>query len=844
MKTYLTEGGYFGMMNRILTLLILLVCMPFIASAQATAPNAAELFHEIKKLNVLGNALYLAAHPDDENQRIISYLSNERGMHTTYLSLTRGDGGQNLIGTEIRELLGVIRTQELLSARSIDGGHQRFTRAVDFGYSKHPDETFSIWQKDAVMSDLIYAIRELKPDVIIHRFDHRSPGTTHGHHTGSAMLGMEAFDMAGDPSMYPEHLDEVSIWQPKRNFFNTSWWFYGSREKFAAADKTNLYKVDIGTYYPLLGKSNNEIAYAARSMHRCQGFGAILPRGSTDEWLEFLDGDSPTSKDDPLSGLDLSWSRVEGGDQIAQQVSTLIDQYDFNRPDASVPGLVELHQAVGQIKNEFWKERKQAQIQSIIIDALGLYVEARADRYYCTPGSMLSIELESTNRSSIPVSLSHVSGVGIDTMTTSILTPNAETIHSWEVSISNNADYSGSFWLRQKGDLGLYRVDDMKMRIMPEGDPAFSLDVRLNVEGVDFDLTVPVVYRWRDPAVGELYRPVEIIPAVSVTFAEEVIILSDNEPKAIDIIVEAGDGDIAPVVTLDLGEGWKIEPAELRVPLSVAGEKQTIRFMVTPPDGAADIQAQVSASWNDDLYSKSMYTLSYDHIKTQTVLMPAQARLVRLDIQTVGERIGYVMGAGDKVPEALRSIGYTVDLLSPEQLNAGDLASYDAVLVGVRAFNTIQAMKYKNSELWKYVENGGRVIVQYNTRHRLVTDEVGPYPIKLSRDRVTDEFAQVDAIDPNHRILNYPNKLNASDWENWVQERGLYFPSEWDDAYTPILRMSDPEMSQPTEGSLLVASYGKGTYIYTGLSLFRELPAGVPGAYRLLANLIAANNKK
>jgi len=418
---------------------VVILCIAQGSYAQSTAPNAAELYHEIKKLNVLGTALYLAAHPDDENQRLISYLANERGLHTTYLSLTRGDGGQNLIGPEIREELGVIRTQELLAARAIDGGNQLFTRANDFGYSKHPHETFSIWQKEDVLSDLVFAIRRIRPDIIVHRFDHKTPGKTHGHHTGSAMLGVEAFDIAGDKNSYPEHLKYVDPWQPQRSFFNTSWWFYGSREKFAEADKSNLFKVDIGTYYPLLGKSNNEIAYAARSMHRCQGFGATLTRGTQEEWVEYLKGVQPTDNADPLSGLDLSWTRVEGGERIKNDVQKIIDQYNFENPSASVPDLVSLYQAVGELSDPFWKKRKQEEIKSIIVDAMGLYLEARAEHFHATPSSNITVELESTNRSDISASIKRVRCQQIVTAGIWSLNPNENTTTSRNISLPADA---------------------------------------------------------------------------------------------------------------------------------------------------------------------------------------------------------------------------------------------------------------------------------------------------------------------------------------------------------------------------------------------------------------------
>ena len=378
-------------MQKLYTLLLALfiTIIQSVWAQQPVKPNSVDIYHQIQKLNFLGSVLYIAAHPDDENTRLISYLSNDKKARTAYLSLTRGDGGQNLIGPELRELLGVIRTQELIEARKIDGGEQFFSRANDFGFSKNPTETLQIWDKNQVLSDVVWAIRKFQPDIIINRFDHRSPGTTHGHHTASAMLSMEAFDLANDANQFPNQLQYVSTWQPKRVFFNTSWWFYGSQEKFKAADKTNLINLKIGTYYPALGKSNQEIAALSRSRHQSQGFGSTGTRGEEDEYIEFLKGDMPKDKTNLFEGIDTTWNRIKGGKAIGDILYAVEKNFDFKNPAASVAELVKAYSLIEKLEDKHWKLVKLEEIERIIAACTGLYLEAVTDVQEITPGSTL-----------------------------------------------------------------------------------------------------------------------------------------------------------------------------------------------------------------------------------------------------------------------------------------------------------------------------------------------------------------------------------------------------------------------------------------------------------------------
>ncbi len=800
-----------------------------------------EIYHNLQKLNFLGTALYVAAHPDDENTRLISYLSNHDKAHTVYLSMTRGDGGQNLIGSELRELLGVLRTEELLAARRIDGGEQRFTRANDFGYSKHPKETLKIWDKEKVLGDVIWAIRNIKPDVIINRFDHRTPGSNHGHHTSSAMLSMEAFDLANDTSAYPDQLQLTSIWQPKRIFFNTSWWFYGSPENFEKADKSNMIKMDIGSYYPLLGLSNNEIAAMASSQHLCQGFGRLSQRGSEEEYVEFLKGDKP-SGNYLFDGIDTSWSRVKGGDAVGAILYEIEENFDFRNPSKHIPQLVEAYQLLQQIEDEHWKTLKSKELKDLIQACAGLYLEANSASASTTPGSDAKINFEVLNRSDQNIALKGIELIGADASITpnQVLANNEDQTFEIEFEVPNSIGYSSPYWLNESGTLGMYRVDDQTLIGKPETPAVFHAKFILDFEGTEMTFVKPVIHRFSKPDKGELYEPFAVLPVATSKIDEKVLIFSDATTKDVQVKVRAGKNNVSGTVSLDHPSGWTVSPQDFSFSISQQGQEQIVTFKVTPPSVESEGKISPVVSVENKTYGKELVEINYDHIPKQSILLPSEAKVVRMNIRKSGEHIGYIMGAGDKVPESLEQIGYQVHIIDPDDIQEGELDKYDAIVVGIRAYNVVDALKFKQPILFNYVKNGGNMIVQYNTAGRWADQfkNIAPYDLTISRDRVTDEKAQVSVIAPNNPLVSYPNAIKESDFDGWVQERGLYFPSQWSSEFTPILSMGD-EGESATEGSLLVAPYGEGHYIYTGLSFFRELPAGVSGAYKLFANMLS-----
>ena len=828
--------------------LYLLLLSFFIAFSQSVwaqqpvKPNSVDIYHQIQKLNFLGSVLYIAAHPDDENTRLISYLSNDKKARTAYLSLTRGDGGQNLIGPELRELLGVIRTQELIEARKIDGGEQFFSRANDFGFSKNPTETLQIWDKNQVLSDVVWAIRKFQPDIIINRFDHRSPGTTHGHHTASAMLSMEAFDLANDSNQFPNQLQYVTPWQPKRVFFNTSWWFYGSKEKFEAADKTNLINLKIGTYYAALGKSNQEIAALSRSRHQSQGFGSTGTRGEEDEYIEFLKGEMPKDKTNLFEGIDTTWNRIKGGKAIGDILYAVEKNFNFKNPAASVPELVKAYSLIENLEDKHWKFVKLVEIKKIIAACTGLYLEAVTDVQEITPGSTLKVKWEAINRSDIVMNLEGIGAVPVykhqGEQKNIPLKNNISNTATITLELPINFDFTNAYWLNQLGTNGMYRVDNQEEIGLPDVIRYAKVGFWININDVTIPYERNVVYKYNDDVKGEIYQPLDIVPIVTSAVAEKVYIFNSDRSKTVSVKIKAGKDNVNGNAKLEVPQSWKVTPTEIPFTIDKKGQETIVVFTVTPSSETSEISIKSVIIVGDREFDKEKIDINYSHIYKQMVLKTAETKAIRVKIKTKNEKIAYIMGAGDEVPKSLTQMGYEVAVLKPEDITTERLQNFDVVITGIRAYNVVNALAYKQRLLLDFVQNGKTMIVQYNTLDDLVTKDMSPFPIKLSRDRVTEENAEVRFLAPNHPVLNYPNKITADDFKGWKQEQGLYYPSEWDANFTPILSAND-QGEKPKNGALLVAKYGKGNYVYTGLSFFRELPEGVPGAFRLLANIIA-----
>lgn len=815
--------------QRIFSLSLLLMIFGFSSLAQSSMYSSSKIQLELKKLNFLGNALYLAAHPDDENTRLITWLDNEKLARTAYLSLTRGDGGQNLVGTEKGAAMGLLRTQELLEARKIDGGEQFFSRAVDFGYSKTAKETFEIWDKDKILADAVWVIRKFKPDVIVTRFppDERAG---HGHHTASAIIAIEAFELAADKNAYPEQLEFVDTWQVKRLYWNASnWWNKGIAEEAAGND--NYYVVDAGGYSPLLGESNGEIAAKSRSSHRSQGFGAAMQRGENLEYLYYLAGEK--AKDDLFDGVNTTWSSIEGGKKIQQKINTIIEEFNPNAPEKSISGLVKLYQTIKSNKNLTpHAEQKLTDIQEIIKACSGVFVEAITADYSETAGNEVKVSAQLINRSGIDVKAAFANVGG------SFALPKNQLIEK-EFSVLSPQEISQPYWLKTPY-FGVFEVENQELIGLPESPAAINLDYQLTFEGTTFSYATPLVYKWTDRVEGEIYRRFIVTPQVTGEFSSNVLLFADEQPKEVSLIIKAHADNSSGQASLMIPDGWKTSAFIFDYNIAKKDQKQVFKFTITPPAGASVGDLYVKLNNGKELKSEQL--IKYNHIEYQTLFDPLVAKAVKVDFKRDGDRIGYIMGSGDEVPNNLKEVGYTVDLIEADNLNAVDLTVYDAIIIGIRAYNTTEALKNGNLFLNDYVKNGGNVIVQYNTNRGLVTEDIGPYKFRISRERVTKEEAEVTFIDTNAAVLNYPNKLTKVDFDGWVQERGLYFADEWDENFYPVLSWNDPD-EEAQNGGLIIANYGKGHFVYTGISFFRQLPAAVPGAYRLIANIIALENK-
>lgn len=824
-------------MNLRLPVLLVVLFFSYSSSISAqTSPslNSSDIEMGLNKLNVLGSVLYLAAHPDDENTRLLAYLANEKHYRTGYLSLTRGDGGQNLIGNEQGELLGLIRTQELLAARKIDGAEQFFTRAIDFGYSKNPEETFSIWGKENILADVVYVIRYFQPDVIICRFPTTGEGG-HGHHTASAILAQEAFSAAADPTRFPEQLQYVKVWQAKRLLWNTF--------RFGSANTTSedQFKFDVGLYNPLLGQGYGEMAAESRTMHKSQAFGSEKTRGSQLEYFKTILGNAP--KNDLMDGVTTSWSRLPNSEAIQTLTNKIIADYKPQNPSASVSSLIELRTAIQTLPDSYWKIQKLKEVETLIVASSGLWFEAYAGQAQYSPLQKLDWRFLAINRSDVPVQLKSVSVQSFDTTFNFSLTNNQLLNYTHQQILDANTSSTQPYWLQQSHGLGTFAIPNQTLVGKPWNDASVIATFHFNIAGKDFEFTRPVINKYEDPVKGEIYHPLEIAPAVMANIDEPVYVFSSGASKEIKVQLKSSAPDANGSIKLILPQGWKSTPALSNFSLKNKGDESSVTFSISPPQGVISSSIdtlKVMMDMNGNRYDRGIRTIAYDHIPAITIFPPAQSRLVTVPLKTTGINIGYVKGAGDLVPEMLEQVDYKVTMLGDDEITLSNLQKYDAIITGIRAFNTDARLKYLNKTLFDYVKNGGTLVIQYNTSYDMVTDELGPFPFKISRGRVTDEHAAVNFIHPNDPVLNSPNKITSKDFEGWIQERGLYFLSDVDSNYRKIFAMNDPG-ENPLDGSLIVARYGKGKFVCTGLSFFRELPAGVPGAYRLFVNLISKN---
>jgi LmbE family N-acetylglucosaminyl deacetylase len=812
--------------------------------AQRSLAGETEIRQQLDRLGTLGSIMMIGAHPDDENTALLAYFSRGRHVRTAYLSLTRGEGGQNLIGSEQGDALGVIRTEELLAARKIDGSEQFFTRAIDFGFSKTPEETLTKWPRDQVLGDVVWNIRRFRPDVIVLRFS-GTPRDGHGQHQASAILAREAFSLAADPSKYPEQLQWVKPWQARRLMYNVIA-FTAEQEKEAQkmADRVEL---DLGEYNPELGYSYGEIAGMSRSQHRTQAMGAPEQKGAMKNYLITIAGDK--AHKDPFEDIDTSWHREPGGAPVQTAVDQIRGEFIPAHPERLLNALGEARPFIAAIKDPL-AEHKLKELDETMALCAALWLDAAADRYSVVPGGSVKVNITALIRVPAQVALLGVELTGGVSdgrnVATAVLMLNQPSRYSLPVTLPDSEPYSQPYWLAKPKDGWLYSVADPRMIGNPENPPVLEAHFRVKIAGVELNLARPVVYRYIDHLYGETIRPLAVVPPVALQFTEPALVFPNNSSRRVDIPISANVGKSSGEVRLDAPSGWRVEPASQHFDLTAPGQQTTATFEVTPPSPDSQDRLRAIATVGNREISVGTELISYPHIPAQTLFPPSETRLVRADIQTLARNIGYIMGAGDGEPDAIRQMGTNVSMLSPDNLVTADLSHFDAIVTGVRAWNVSASLRASYQRLFDYVQNGGTLIVQYNVPEggpfggdAALLEHVGPYPITTSRERVTEEDAQVTFTNPENPLLHAPNEITQKDFEGWVQERGLYFASEWDSQYQTVLDCRDRgEASLP--GGELYLRYGKGVYIFSAYAWFRELPAGVPGAYRLFANMLSA----
>jgi len=820
------------------------ICVTGLAGVRAQGPatvTSAEIFLRLKKLNVLGTVLYVAAHPDDENSRLIAYMAKDRLYRTGYMSMTRGDGGQNLIGDEQGVELGLIRTEEMMAARRVDGADQFFSRAFDFGFSKSTEEALKTWDKEKILSDVVWVIRKFQPDVIITRFPEDSRAG-HGHHSASAVLAHEAFAAAADPNRFPEQFQYgVRPWQAKRLLWNT--FNFGN---FNTTSEDQM-KIDVGTFNPILGKSYGELAAESRTNHKSQGAALTPARGQSMEYFTLVAGDP--AHGDPMDGVVTSWDRVPNGGEIGPLVDQVIKEYSLLAPEKSVPGLVGIYKAILSLPNGYWKTQKLKEVRQLIEDCSGLWLEAVVKNPYVAQGDSLGVTFVLNNRLGADMAVREVTvggaGAGgmaaFDTVWSQRLDGDKNYYFPKNIFVTADKPITQPYWLAEPMSPGHFNVGDQQLIGNPQSAPAYEVKFDMVVAGQEMVFTRPIQYKYTDAVKGELYQPLTVLPRVTVELDPELLLFTGKEAKRF----EAGEQNHAvhahyPLMDLTPVAGLIFPPGSDK--MYIKGHQG----WNLKPDGKSTGVVTADVLLEQDRKkdtAQELRTIAYDHIPRIDYFRPAVEKFVLADVKTAGHRIGYIEGAGDKVPQALQEMGYDVVMLKEKDLG-GSLQQFDAIIAGVRAYDVHPGLIARHDALMQYVKDGGNLIVQYNRDNiGQVKTTIGPYPFAVANIRVTDENAKVNFVLPEHKVLNYPNKISDGDFDGWIQERGIYFAGQTDSNYQAVLSMKDPGESEQ-KGSLVIANYGKGVFVYTGLVFFRELPAGVPGAYRLMANIIALNQKK
>ncbi len=846
--------------------------------------GASGLALALRRLQTIASMLHTAAHPDDESTELLSYLARGQGARAAYLSLNRGEGGQNGIGPELSEGLGVIRTEELLSARKLDGAEQYFTRAMDFGFTRSVEETFQKWNREEILGDMVRVIRMMRSLVVVNGFS----GTAqdgHGQHQVAGLLTPEAIKAAADPARFPEQIGKEGLqpWQVLK--------LYGRR--FGQVASGPRAEFDVGVYDPVLGRSYAELAADGRSRHRSQDFGMIQGRGAQPRSFPRLQSlvEAPEVEKSLFTGIDVSVAGIakfagKEGDQMLPALDKIkalaakaLAEFRIEHPDAIAPhlaaGLREVRalrsglgslDPVSKATVDGMLSLKERQFNDALIKSHGVIVDALANTEIITPGEGVDVTTkvylgrrsQAENGSAAaapqvkliappawrvePFEPRQEQLTGIQAFMRGQERPDVVATH--RAAVPENEVSTQPYWLIEPHVKDQFDWDERMPRNLPFAPSLLHAQVDLTLNGERVVVTQPVEYRFADKTFGEIRRELKVAPALTLTVHPQLLVIptgSADRTREISVeITHNARRATGGTIRLIVPQGWRVEADPKPLVFNRQREKTARMFRITPPagaNGAFDLKAVAEANGRE--YANGYSVISYPHIETHFMYRPATVKTEVFDVKVASNlRVGYVMGSGDDGPEALRQMGASVNLIGPPELASGDLSVYDTIVLGIRVYEVNEDVMANNKRLLDYVSSGGTLVVQYN-KNEYVNGNFAPYPVKMARgDRVTDENAPITVLIPEHPLFNFPNKITADDWKGWVQERGLYFLSEWDAKYTPLLAAPD-DTGKMLNGGHLIAQVGKGNYIFTGYAWFRQFPAGVPGAYRLFANLVS-----
>lgn len=790
---------------------------------QFRSGNSNHILSQLQQLNTIGSAMYIAAHPDDENTRLISYLVHEKHIPTTYLSLTRGDGGQNIIGNEQGKALGLIRTLEMNEARKLDGAAQLYTSAIDFGFSKNPEEVFTFWNKQKLINEVKHAIQLRKPDILILRFPTTGEGG-HGQHTASAIIALEAYQQ-----LKSENARNPQVWLPTRILFNA--FSFGDR----STQKEDQLKIDINQYNHLLGKSYGELAGESRSMHKSQGAGTPQSFGIYKEYFQHLDG--KLAHKDLFDDIDLTWNRIQRND-ITSLINKVIQKFNPTKPSSCIPELLNIKAEISLIKDNHIKNQKLQEIDNIIIACSGITAEVLAEKSSYTKGETIHAKLNVIARYD-NILLEQIlidNNIAHDKSKTIVVNHKFEHDYSYQqqLTLENVYEHDNPYWLVNNEDPNHFETIANGNIGRPIQEPK-CISFLLKIDGHEFRIKVPISYKKLDPLRGDVINEVRIQPEVSIAPVSNLLFKEKNQPTTTQLRIKSN----ATLKDVTLGYQSDGKSQKLMSISHIRNGIDTIITIILPKDLEHNKNINYFLTHKNDTFTQIQKVLTYDHIPETQYLEKATQKVVLKDWVTKVKNIGYIQGADDLVDNVLKSMDFNVTNLEWKDFqNPNFIQQFDVIIVGIRAYNTNPEITSIHPLLMKYIEAGGTVVTQYNTYNNLKINNFGPYPFKISRKRITRENAPTYITNTSHKLLNYPNKIVGADWEDWVQERGLYYPEQWDSKYQVLISHQEFD-EEPLESGILYTTFGKGHFIYTPLAFFRQLPAGNSGAIKLFMNLLS-----